>query len=141
MSKPKWHEAWQDAFDEGFEEGEALTHPAERKAIAVRKNADGTTTVVKTASGAEAEQMIARAQAQGMEVESNAEHVESLMAEQNGATDVPPEIYHLMSAVIGFAQELCQEWRSSKSDSLLEDDESPLRLAGEIEYTMDDVEN
>ena len=95
MTRPKWHEAWQDAFDEGFEEGEPVTHPAERKAIAVRKNADGTTTVVKTASGAEAEKMIADAQSRGMEVESNAEHVESLMAEQHGATDVPPEVMAL----------------------------------------------
>lgn len=141
MSKPKWHEAWQDAFDEGFEEGEPVTHPAERKAIAVRKNADGTTTVVKTASGAEAEKMIADAQSRGMEVESNAEHVESLMAEQHGATDVPPEVYQLMSVVIEFAQELCQEWKSSRNESLLEEEGAPLQLATEIEYTMDDVDS
>lgn len=139
MSKPKWHEAWQDAFEEGFDdEGESLTHPAERKAIAVRRNEDGSTTVVKTATGAEAMKMIAEAEASGMAVESNADQVESLMAEQNGATDVPPEVYQLMSVVVSFAQELCAEWVSSQKESLLEDDETP-RLATEIEYTMDDI--
>jgi type III secretion system FlhB-like substrate exporter len=139
MSKPKWHEAWQDAFEEGHEgEGEPQTHPGEKKAIAVRRNEDGTTTIVKTATGAEAAKMIAEAEASGMAVESNADQVESLMAEQNGATDVPPEVYHLMSVVIEFAQELCQEWDSSKNESLLENDEAP-QLATEIEYTMDDV--
>ena len=92
MSKPKWHEAWQDAFEEGYEgEGEPLTHPKEKKAIAVRRNEDGTTTIVKTATGAAAAKMIAEAQAEGMSVESNADQVEALMAEQNGATDVPPD--------------------------------------------------
>jgi type III secretion system FlhB-like substrate exporter len=141
MSKPKWHEAWQDAFEEGFEdEGEPLTHPNEKKAVSVRRNEDGTTTIVKTATGAEAVKMIAEAEASGLSVESNADQVESLMAEQNGATDVPPEVYHLMSVVIEFAQELCQEWESSKNDSLLEDDSAP-QLATEIEYTMDDLRN
>lgn len=74
MSKPKWHEAWQDAFDDGFEEaGEPLTHPMERKAVAVRRKEDGSTEIVKTATGAEAEKMIAQARAQGLGVHKNAE--------------------------------------------------------------------
>lgn len=136
MSKPKWHEAWQDAFDQGFEQS---PDPAEKKAVAVRQNPDGTTSVVKTARGAEAARMIAQAEADGLSVESDAEQVEALMSEQNGATDVPPEVYQLMSLVIEFAQELCQEWRASRVESLLEDDEAPLRPATELEYTMDDI--
>lgn len=140
MSKPKWHEAWQDAFEDGFDEDEVtpVQHPLEKKAIAVRRNKDGSTEIVKTASGAEALQMIAQAEAQGISVEKDSDRVESLMAEQNGATDVPPEIYQIMSVVIDFAQELCQEWKSSKNESLLEP--GP-KLMSEMEYTMDDVDS
>jgi len=134
MSKPKWHEAWQEAFEDGFDEDQAerLTHPMEKKAVAVRRNEDGTTEVLKTASGAEAEKMIAEAQAHGVSVEKDADHVEELMQEQNGATDVPPEIYQIMSMVIDFAQELRVEWRNRNDEDL---SSSPT----EIEYTMDDV--
>lgn len=136
MSKPKWHEAWQDAFEDGFEEGERLNHPMEKKAVAVRRHEDGTTEVVKVAKGAEALKMIAEAEAQGMAVESDASQVERIMADQNGATDVPPEIYRLMSTVIDFARELTVEWRHRYDDLL----EPPTVSATEIEYTMDDVE-
>ena len=133
MTRPKWHEAWLDAFD--GEEATPVQHPLEKKAIAVRRKEDGSTEILKTATGAEALQMIAQAEAQGISVEKDSDRVESLMAEQNGATDVPPEIYQIMSVVIDFAQELCQEWKSSKTESLLEP--GP-KLVTEVEYTMDD---
>lgn len=138
MSRPKWHEAWQDAFEESFDEGERLTHPMEKKAVAVRRNEDGSTEIVKVARGAEAEKLIAEAEAQGLAVESDATQVEQMMAEQNGTTDVPPEIYRLMSAVIDFAQELTVEWRH-RYDDLLEPEGSGSTT--EVEYTMDDVES
>lgn len=140
MSKPKWQDAWAEAFEEGFDEekAERLTHPMEKKAVAVRRNEDGTTEIVKTGTGAEAMKMIAEAEAAGLSVEQNAGQVENLMNEQNGATDVPPEIYQLMSSVIEFAQELSSEWKNRHNESLV--DEVP-QLATEIEYTMDDVEN
>lgn len=137
MSKPKWHDAWQDAFEEGFEEGERVQHPMEKKAVAIRRNEDGTTEVVKVASGAEAAKLIAEAEAQGLQVETDANQVESLMAEQNGATDVPPEVYQLMSCVIDFARELSTEWKSRNEDLI---EEAPQQSSTEIEYTMDDVE-
>ncbi len=136
MSKPKWHEAWQDAFEDGFEEGERVTHPMEKKAVAVRRRDDGTTEVVKVAKGAEALKMIAEAEANGLSVESDASRVEQIMADQNGATDVPPEIYQLMSTVIDFARELSVEW-CHRYDDLLE---PRAAAATEIEYTMEDVE-
>lgn len=139
MSKPKWHDAWSEAFEEGFQDSqtEATQQPSEKKAISVRRNPDGTTEIVKTAVGAEALKMIAEAQAQGLSIEKDATQVESMMAEQNGATDIPPEIYQLMSAVIDFAQELSAEWRSSQSDDVLD---TEVRSATEIEYTLEDVE-
>ena len=140
MTRPAWHDAWQEAFEEGFDdsEGERLPHPAEKKAVAIRRKEDGSTEIIGTAAGAEALKMIADAEARGLSVERSSDQVESLMAEQNGATDVPPEVYRLMSVVIDFAQELCQEYKSSQSESLLED-ERP-RLVNEVEYTMDDVD-
>ena len=134
MSKPKWHEAWQESFDveSAAENAQEETKPKQKKAIAIRRKKDGTTEILKTATGAEAEQMIAEAEAKGMSVERNASQVESLMTEQNGSTDVPPEIYQLMSAVIDFAQELSAEWRSRNDESLLEEE---LPLATEIEYS------
>lgn len=137
MSKPKWHDAWQEAFEEGFEDGERVQHPLEKKAVAIRRNEDGTTEVVKVAKGAEAAKLIAEAEAQGLSIETDSNQVESLMAEQNGATDVPPEVYQLMSAVIDFARELSSEWKSRNEDLI---DEAPEMPSTEIEYTMDDVE-
>ena len=138
MTRPAWHDAWQEAFEEGFDETETerLTHPAEKKAVAVRRNEDGTTDIVRTASGADALKMIADAKARGLSVEQSADQVESLMTEQTGATDVPPEVYRLMSAVIDFAQELCQEYKSAQNESLLDD--GP-KLVNEVEYTLDDL--
>jgi len=142
MSKPKWHEAWQDAFEQSFDEDdlEPVSHPLEKKkAVAIRRHEDGSTEIVKTATGAEAVKMIVEAEDQGLSVEKNVGEVEGLMAEQNGATDVPPEIYQLMSVVIDFARELGQEWRGRHDEDLLE--ETGPVSATEIDYTMDDVES
>lgn len=139
MTRPKWHDAWQDAFEDGFEDEDGEQGaPKPKKAVAIRRHADGSTEVVKVASGADAERMIAEAEAQGLEVQSDASEVEKMMADQHGATDVPPEIYRLMSTVIDFARELTVEWRH-RYDDLLEP-ESP-GTGTEIEYTMDDVES
>lgn len=139
MTRPKWQDAWQDAFENGFEEEDGEQGPsAQKKAVAIRRHADGSTEVVKVASGADADRMIAEAEAQGLEVESDASKVEKLMADQHGATDVPPEIYRLMSTVIDFARELTVEWRH-RYDELLDGESAG--TGTEIEYTMDDVES
>ena len=134
MSKPKWQDVWEDAFESGFDKmpGERVQHPLEKKAVAVRHNPDGTTEVVKTATGVEAMKMIAEAEASGLSVNRDTDQVEDLMSEQNGATDVPPEIYQLMSAVIGFAQELNEEWRLRNEDSLLDSDSEALETNAEF---------
>lgn len=140
MSKPRWTEAWQEAFDDGFDGDEEQVASSEKKAVAIRRNPDGTTEIVKVAKGAEALKLIAEAEAQGLAVETDTEQVEELMAEQHGATDVPPEVYQLMSAVIDFARELSAEYANRHKDSL-DDDEEEIHLATEIEYTMEDVED
>lgn len=129
MSKPKWHEAWREAFDDGFDDEAEPT----KRAIAVRRGEDGSTEFVRAASGDEALKMIAEAEAAGLSVEQNETQVEALMAEQTGATDVPQEVYQLMSVVVDFAQELCQEWRHSRSENL-----SPTSST-EIEYGLEDL--
>ena len=132
MSKPKWHDAWQESFQEGFAEDSE-----EKMAVQVEAAPDGTTRIVKTAKGAEAHKMVAQAKAAGLDVLEDAAGVEQLMEEESGATDVPPEIYALMSAVIDFAQDLDAEWKASlEEDSLLDEEPS---LATEIEFTVDDV--
>lgn len=140
MSKPKWQDAWQNAFEEGFDQnqGERIQHPLEKKAVAVRHKADGSTEIVKTATGVEAMKMIAEAEAAGLSVSEDQNQVEDLMAEQNGATDVPPEVYQLMSAVIGFAQELNHEWQLRNEENLLEP--SPQSLTDALEYTVDEID-
>lgn len=131
MSKPKWTEAWQEAFEEGVaEDGQR----GQKKAVAITTDEDGNTRVIRTASGAEAEKMIAQAQAKGMEVRTSAAEVEGLLEEQSGATDVPAAVYELMSAVIGFAQELDQEWKLENSEEL-----PPPTASTEFEFTIDDL--
>lgn len=133
MSKPKWHDAWQENFEEGFAEDSP-----EKMAVQVEAAPDGTTRIVKTAKGDEARKMIAQAKAAGLDVLEDAAGVEQLMQEETGATDVPPEIYALMSTVIDFAQDLDAEWKASLEDSDSIDDEE-IGLATEIEYTVDDI--
>lgn len=132
MSRPKWTDAWQEAFEDGLDGDEQA--PGKKKAVAIATDEDGNTRVIRTATGVEAEKMIAEAQASGMEVRSNASEVEGLLEEQSGATDVPAQVYELMSAVIGFAQELDQEWKLQNSEEL----PAP-SAATEFEFTVDDL--
>ena len=129
-----WQENWQSAFEEGYYDNVDGAED-EKKALIVKTDAKGQTKVVGMATGAEAEKIIAEAQASGVEVRRDAAQVEHLMQEQSGATDVPAEVYELMSTIIGFAQELSQEWVSQRSESIGQ----PFKLATEIEYTLEDV--
>ena len=109
MSTPEkdptpWHENWAEAFGGGFYDN--LDGAEEKKALLVETDAKGRTKVVGVATGAEAEELIASAQARGMEVRQDASQVEELSEAGSApasATDVPPEIYDLMSTVIEFA--------------------------------------
>ncbi len=95
MSRPKWTEA---------------VEPDEKKAVAVEHLPDGTTRVVAAATGVEAEKMIAKAQASGVDVQRSPEEVDQLLRSENEGTNVPPEVYELMSVVINFTQELNDQW-------------------------------
>lgn len=141
MSAPKkkqhWVENWQNSFDDGFYDSDdgAPEEFTEKKAFAVRTDAQGKTKVVGMATGADAERMISEAKAGGVKVQQNAAQVEQLMSEQSGATGVPTEVYQLMSTVIGFVQELSEEWKSRNVEDL---GGVPIP-ATEIEFTMKDV--
>lgn len=135
--KGNWQETWAQSFEEGFYDNlDGAEDEAERKALIVKRDAQGREKVVGVATGAEAERIIAEAQATGVEVRQNAAQVESLLQEQGAATDVPAEIYELMSVVIDFAQELSQEWTARASDSL----PRAGTVATEIEYSHEAIE-
>lgn len=132
--KAGWEENWANAFEEGFYDN--LDGAEEEKtALLVETDARGRTKVVGVAHGEEAERIIADAQASGLEVRQNAEQLEHLLEEQSGATDVPAEIYNLIETLMGFAQELSQEWNHRGSDLL----PRPGRVATEIEYSHEAV--
>ena len=95
MSKPSWQEALPP-----------------RKAVVVETTADGQTRVVATKEGAEAEELIAKARSAGVEVRKDAQEVDQLLARESGDSNIPPEIYELMSTIITFAQELNDQWGS-----------------------------
>ena len=56
--------------------------------------------------------VIAKAQASGVEVRQDGEQVEQLLRPESSESNVPPEIYELMSTIISFAQELNEQWVS-----------------------------
>lgn len=90
MSKP----SWQDAL----------------KAVVVETTADGRSRVVASKEGAEAEELIAKARSSGVEVRKDAKEVDQLLRRESGDSNIPPEIYELMSTIITFAQELNDQW-------------------------------
>lgn len=114
MSKPSWHDA--------------MEPPKKKKAVALKVGKDGVARVVRTAEGAAAEKLIAKAAASGTEVRQDAQQVESLLKqnaekveqalqkahpENNG---MPPEIYELMVTIMNFAQELNEQWMNPPFD-------------------------
>jgi type III secretion system FlhB-like substrate exporter len=134
-AKANWEESWANAFEEGFYDNVDGAEDAEKKALLVETDAQGRSKVVRVAHGAEAERIIAEAQASGVEVRQNAAQVENLLLEEQvGATDVPPEVYDLMSTIMEFAQELSQEWSGRSSETL----PRAGRLT-EIEYSHEDI--
>jgi type III secretion system FlhB-like substrate exporter len=135
--KANWQETWAQSFEEGFYDNvDGAEQESEKKALVVKRDAQGRERVVGVATGAEAERIIAEAERSGVEVRQNAAQVESLLEEGHGATDVPAEIYELMSVVIDFAQELSQEWSVRGSDSL----PRPGTVATELEFSHEDLE-
>ncbi len=133
--KENWEESWANAFEEGFYDNLDGAED-EKKALIVETDAQGRQRVVGVATGAEAEKMIAEAQASGVEVHQNATQVEQLLEEQSGATDVPPEVYELLSTLIEFAHDLGQEWESRGNEML----PRAASVRTEVEYGHDDVE-
>lgn len=74
----------------------------ERVAVALSHDSK----VVAVGRGAEAQRIVEKAQAAGVEVRRDPEKVEEVLRGANRA--VPPEIYELMATVIDFAQELSE---------------------------------
>jgi type III secretion system FlhB-like substrate exporter len=134
--KSNWEETWAEAFEEGFYDNVDGAEDPDRKALIVETDAQGRTRVVGVAEGAEAERLIAEAEASGLEVHRNASQVEELLQEQSGATDVPAEIYELMSTVMDFARELSEEWVGREAEIL----PRAGRVGREIEFSHEDVE-
>lgn len=110
MFKPSWQEARDN-------------QEREKKAIAYEVGPDGRNRVVGVATGAAAEEMIARAQESGVEVRRNAEQVEELLRAEGEEHSIPPEIYELMSMVINFAQELNEQWLQREFVNLADEPE------------------
>lgn len=136
--KANWEDDWANAFEEGFYDNvDGAEEDSEKKALLIETDAQGRTRVVGVAHGAEAERVIADAEASGLEVRQNAAQVQDLLLrDQDTATDVPPEIYELMSTVMSFAQDLADEWSSRGSETL----PRAGRVATEIEFSHEDLE-
>lgn len=105
MSKP----SWRDALGNDKEQ---------KRAVVLRTDASGQSHVVGVAEGAEAEAVIAKARASGVEVRRDQDQVEDLLGPDSRESNVPPEIYELMSTIIGFAQELNDQWISPSGADL-----------------------
>lgn len=99
MSRPD------EVLDSGLSQGE-------KKAVSVRYGPDGEIEILKIAEGQEAEAMIARAQADGIDVRLDKEKVDNLFQSRQASSRVPPEVYELMSIMVQFAQELDETWGS-----------------------------
>ena len=126
MSKPKWTQAstikggqTQASTIKGgqtqastIKGGQTEAVTGEERAVAVRETADGELEVVKVARGLEAQKMIKLAQKQGISVQSDAEKAAELAASHPGS-DLPDELYLVMSTVLGFCQELDSEYEKS----------------------------
>jgi type III secretion system FlhB-like substrate exporter len=133
--KANWEDTWANAFEEGFYDNVDGAED-EKKALLLEKDAQGRTRVVGVAHGEEAQRVIAEAQASGVEVHQNAAQVQRLLEEEIGtSTDVPPEIYDLMSTMMGFAQELSLEWSARGAEAL----PRPGRLVTELEFSHEDI--
>ena len=88
-----------------------MSTPGEpKRALILREDAQGQSRVVGIVEGADAEAVIAKAQASGVEVRKDAQEVEQFLRPQAEESNVPQEVYDLMATIIGFAQELNEQW-------------------------------
>ncbi|MBS2035432.1 hypothetical protein JST97_10610 [bacterium] len=83
-----------------------------KRAVSVRYGPDGEVEILGIAEGPEAEAMIAKAQADGVDVRQDKDEVDDLFRSQQPSSRVPPEVYELMSMMVQFAQELDEAWGS-----------------------------
>lgn len=80
-------------------------------AVAMRMGADGRPKVVAAGQGAVADEIVAKAQASGVEVRKDAEMVQQLLRDETDpGTRIDSEIYELMTTIVNFAQELNDAW-------------------------------
>lgn len=97
MSKPDWQEV-------------VASETGGKRAVAVRYQEDGQVEILGIAEGAEADAMIAEAQAQGLEVRRDAEEADDLFRSGQPSSRVPPEVYELLAMMVEFAQEVNDAW-------------------------------
>lgn len=79
-------------------------------AVAMRMGADGRPKVVAAGQGAAAEEIVAKAQASGVEVRQDAEMVNELLQAETEGAHIDSRIYELMTSIVNFAQELNDAW-------------------------------
>lgn len=79
-------------------------------AVAMRMGADGRPKVVAAGQGAQAEAIVAKAQASGVDVRQDAEMVNELLQSEPEGARIDSRIYELMTTIVNFAQELDQAW-------------------------------
>ncbi len=114
-----------------------MSKPEElKRAAAISVSEDGEVKVIASAVGQKAEEMISKASEAGIPVRKDAEEIKKLLEEQGDRSNVPPEIYELMAAVIDFAQEL-NEARAAPWEY---DEEIPEEPEGEEEEYSEDEE-
>lgn len=128
-----WEESWAQSFEEGFYDN--LDGAEEKQALLVEVDAQGNSKVVGVAKGAEAEKLIDEAKQNEIAVYQDAAGVESLLQGVERSTDVPGEVYELISAMIGFAQDLDSEWCAQKLPAAV----ASLPGSLEVEFGHEDI--
>lgn len=131
--KEGWEDSWAQSFEEGFYDN--LDGAEEKQALLVEVDAQGNSKVVGVAKGAEAEKLIDEAKQNEIAVYKDAAGVESLLQGVERSTEVPREVYELISAMIGFAQDLDSEWRAQKLPAAV----ASLPGLAEIEFGHEDI--
>lgn len=101
---------WDEVLDSGPGAGG-------KRAVAVRYGPNGEVEIVGVAEGADADVLIAQAQAGGVEVRQDKEQVDELFRSGQSPSRVPPEVYELMSIVVQFAQEMNDAWAAGSGEA------------------------
>lgn len=86
---------------------EELNNSEEKKAIAIKREEDGTLRVVAYGTGSEAEAIIEKARECDIEVVRDSEEIKRVMGSGEA---IPDRIYGLISEIMMFVTELDEAW-------------------------------